>query len=290
MKAKIFLLSLVALLIGFYTYYADFITEIIWVKNFAYVQFFFTIFIAIITTILVSKIIDYIFYKAVEKVVKHDSLAKKLFPIVHNMITILLWIITAFVTIKILWYNINTLLTWAGIGWVFIAIASKEFISNLFWSLSLIFSKSFKIWDIIKIKTFEWTVDEITLSYTRLVDKRWNYVYMPNKNIITENIENFSRGKFKKQEIILPVPIDTGKSIIDKLMSSLEVVSKKLLKEEIIEKYEIFFNSFENGSQNISYFYQCPIKEDIRPIKNKVYLEIRNILDKEGIKLAQNQN
>gem|GEM_PF-2295433 len=113
---------------------------------------------------------------------------------------------------------------------------------------------------------------------------------MPNKNIITENIENFSHGKFKKQEIILPVPIDTGKSTIDKLMDSLEVVSKKLVKEEIIEKYEIFFNSFDNGSQNISYFYQCPIKEDIRPIKNKIYLEIRNILDKEGIKLAQNQN
>lgn len=290
MKLKIFLLTIVVLIVATYQYYIDLITEIIWIKNAWYLQFTFIIWVAIVTTLLISKIIDYIFYKAIEKVIKHDSLAKKLFPIIHNMITIIVWIIAVFVTIKILGYNINTLLTWAGIGWVFLAIASKEFISNLFGSLSLIFSKSFKIWDLIKIKLYEWTVDEITLSYTKLVDKKWNYIYMPNKNIITENIENFSHGKFKKQEIILPIPIDTSRTIVDKLMSTLETMSKKLIKDEIIEKHEILFNSFDNWSQNISYFFQCPIKEDIRPIKNKVYLEIRTILDKENIKLAQNQN
>lgn len=286
MKLKIFLLTIVILVVATYQYYLDLITEIIWIKNALYLRFIFIICIAIVTTLLISKIVDYIFYKAIEKIIKHDSLAKKLFPVIHNIITIAIWIIAVFTTAKILWYNINTLLTWAWISWILIALASKEFISNLFGSLSLIFSKSFKLWDKIKVKLYEWTVDEITLSYTRLVDKRWNYIYMPNKNIITENIENFSHGKFKKQEIILPVPIDTPRETIDKLIESLEKMSKKLIKDEIIEKYDISFNSFENWTQNIGYSFQCEIKSDTKSIKNNIYFEIRSILDKQEIKLG----
>lgn len=288
MKFKIFLLTIIAVIIWIYGYYSDIIIEIIWVKNFKYLEFIGTIIVSFVVTFLISKIIDYIFYKTVEKFIKHDSLAKKVFPIIHNTITIWIWIIAIFITIKLLGYNINTLLTWAWIGWVVLALASKEFIANLFWSLSLVFSKSFKIWDLIKVKWYEWTVDEITLSYTRLVDKRWNYIYMPNKNIITENIENFSHGKFKRLDINLPLPCDLWGDKINKLIEWLEKIGAKLVKEESIDKYEVLFNNFENSIQNIVFNFDTEIKANWPKLKKTVYLEIRALLDKEWISLKIN--
>lgn len=90
------------------------------------------------------------------------------------------------------------------------ALASKELASNLFGSLSLIFGHFFKIHDRIRIKGFEGTVEEITLSYTRITDKNGHTVFMPNKYLTAEPIENLSETSFKTCDIPAVFPTDMG--------------------------------------------------------------------------------
>lgn len=96
------------------------------------------------------------------------------------------------------------------------ALASKELASNLFGSLSLIFGHFFKIHDRIRIKGFEGTVEEITLSYTRITDKNGHTVFMPNKYLTAEPIENLSETSFKTSDVPATFPTEMGvKSFID---------------------------------------------------------------------------
>lgn len=88
-------------------------------------------------------------------VIRNNTLAKKVFPLIHWAISIAVWIVAAFFVLGTLGINITALITGAGIGGVMFALASKEFIANLFGSLSLIFSKNFKIGDTIKVKGYE---------------------------------------------------------------------------------------------------------------------------------------
>ena len=87
--------------------------------------------------------------------IRNNTLAKKVFPLIHWAISIAVWIVAGFFILGALGINIAALVTGAGIGGVMFALASKEFIANLFGSLSLIFSKNFKIGDTIKVKGYE---------------------------------------------------------------------------------------------------------------------------------------
>jgi len=101
------------------------------------------------------------------------------------------------------------------------ALASKELASNLFGSLSLIFGHFFKIHDRIRIKGFEGTVEEITLSYTRITDKNGHTVFMPNKYLTAEPIENLSESAFKTSDIPASFPTAIGLDAFSKAVSNL---------------------------------------------------------------------
>jgi len=109
---------------------------------------------------------------------------------------------------------------------VLFALASKEFISNLFGSLSLIFSHNFKIHDSIRVKGYEGVVEEISLSYTKLIDKKGTVIFMPNKLIISETIENLSMSPTKKAEFTIEVPVLDAKEI----RKTLETTEKEIQK------------------------------------------------------------
>lgn len=96
-----------------------------------------------------------ILVKSFASVIQSNPLAKKIFPLIHWAISTAIWIISGFFILGILGVNINALITGAGLGGILFALASKDFISNLFGSLSLIFSHNFKIGDTIKVKGYE---------------------------------------------------------------------------------------------------------------------------------------
>ncbi|EKE28346.1 MAG: MscS mechanosensitive ion channel [uncultured bacterium (gcode 4)] len=243
------------------------------------------ILVAIILTYILSKIIDIVLLKAFKKILKQDWLAKKLLPLLHNIIIILVWVFAIFTTIDLLGFNIAKLLTGAWIWWVIIALAGKEAASNLFGSLSLIFSKSFKPWDIIRIKWIEWVVEEITLSNTKLTDKKWNIVYIPNKNIIVESIENLSQWRHRKNEFIFPIPLSISSKDMKKLIKSLESYWDKAKKDLTIEEYKIMFDSIGTGVQNITFMYQSSSKSDNVKLKKNIYFDLKDILDEQNILL-----
>lgn len=133
---------------------------------------------------------------------------------------------TGFYVLSALGININTLVTGAGVGGLLFALASKEFVSNLFGSLSLIFSHNFKIHDSIRVKGYEGVVEEISLSYTKLIDKKGTVIFMPNKLIISETIENLSMSPTKKAEFTAEFPAADMKGI----RKTLETIEKEVQK------------------------------------------------------------
>lgn len=176
--------------------------------------------------LILIRIINSSLRKISDKVLSKSSIWKKLFPMLSKWIFVTLLIIYIFFLLSFLWININTLLAWFWASSLILAIASKEVISNLIWSLSLIFNKSFDIDDTIKVKWFEWKVEEITLSYTKLIDKKGNIIYIPNKNILTSEIENLS--KWKEKNIEFNFNWNYTKETILKIKNFLENNSKKL--------------------------------------------------------------
>ncbi len=186
----------------------------------------------LIAAYIASISLNLILTKSSAAIIRNNTLAKKVFPLIHWAISISVWIVAIFFILGVLGINVAALITGAGIGGVFFALASKEFIANLFGSLSLIFSRNFKIGDTIKVKGYEGVVDEISLSYTRLIDKKGTVIFMPNKLIVSETVENMSMAPSKKAEFTCGLPAKNPKEL-KKLLETIEKEVKILGEDDI---------------------------------------------------------
>lgn len=253
--------------------------------NPAYIDKAMIVISVILSTYIFTKIIDIFLRKILLKIFNNANFTKRVFPVFHKILNILIWIIWILVWLGFLGYNPIAIVTWAWVWWVLIAIAGKETISNFVWSIILVFNKNFKIWDRIRIimkKTYEWTVEEITLSYTKLIDSSGNVIYIPNKNILLETIENLSQAKFNKIEINLNLSLSNEKNKIDNFIENLE---KSFKKNKLINDFNINL-SFDNAGFLI--FLEIFTEEKTQTLKNQLILEIKSEAEKQSLLLSQN--
>jgi small-conductance mechanosensitive channel len=81
--------------------------------------------------------------------------------------------------------------------------------TNLFGSLSILLSKTFDIGDEIRLAgpkgtIYEGIVEEITLNHTRIQSSTGEVVYIPNRSVYTEVVENLTRRRFYTYTYLIP--------------------------------------------------------------------------------------
>ncbi len=122
--------------------------------------------------------------------------------------------------------NTKNIATGAGIGGAIFVLAYKDLFTNLLGSLSILLSRNFEIGDTIRVRTvrlwIEWMVEEITLNHTKVTNKTGEVVYVPNKVIYSEPVENLSRRRFFSYEIILPIAKTTPYADVQHVLKAVE--------------------------------------------------------------------
>ena len=281
-KIYISLSLFIALIVGYFYYKTEMNFTFF---NPSYIDKTMIVISVILSTYIFTKIIDIFLRKFLLNFFKNANFTKRFFPIFHKILNTIIWIVWILVWLGLLGYNPITLVTWAWVWWVLIAIAGKETISNFFWSITLIFNKNFKIGDRIRIimkKTYEWTVEEITLSYTKLIDSSWAVIYIPNKNLLLETIENLSQSKINNIEINLHFSFANEKNKIENFIEKLE---KSLKKNSLIEDFKINFSIEKNSFQVALNIFTEPKNTDL---KNQLMLIIKEEIEKQNLLLSQN--
>lgn len=155
----------------------------------------------LIVVIILVHIISLIFREIEHSFIVEGAVIKRFFPLIKVITLSAIWIIGWFYVLDNLHINTSSILTGAGIWWVLLAIASRDIITNLFGSLSILLSRTFEIGEIIRIQMrswvmYEWLVEEITLNYTKMTRLTGEVVFIPNRLIYTETLENISRRRF----------------------------------------------------------------------------------------------
>ncbi len=81
-------------------------------------------------------------------------------------------------------------------------------------------SRTFEIGETIRVKNLEGIVEEINLNYTKIMSDEGKVVFMPNRVLNTEQIENLSRRRFYVYVFKVPFKKTCGdpSSVIDTLM------------------------------------------------------------------------
>ena len=170
-------------------------------SDLSYIDMIYEIISVFIIIIIWVHIIHAIFREIEHSFLVEGAVIRRFLPLIKVCSLSLIWILGCFYILDHLHVNTSSILTGAGIGWVLLAIASRDLITNLFGSLSILLSRTFEIGEIIRVQmkssvTYEWLVEEITLNYTKLTRLTGEVVFIPNRLIYTETVENISRRRF----------------------------------------------------------------------------------------------
>lgn len=154
----------------------------------------------------------------------------------------------------------------AGVG---VGLALQGPLSNYASGITLIFTKPFKVGDIIEVDNFQGEVTDISLPRTELAGLDGSKIVIPNKHIIGEVVKNFSEYRRLEFNVGIAYDSDVTKAlgIIESIIKSEERIPNK-------EVYKLGIKEFGESSVNLQAFVWVPQAKftDVKFAINKAIL------------------
>ena len=199
----------------------------------------------------------------------------------------LIYIITAFIIVSELGYDLNGLLAGLGLSGVVVALAAQDAAKNIFGGIVILWDKPFKIGDWIETTKFEGTVEDITFRSTRIRTFENSIVTIPNSTITNDALINWSKMKKRRYkenfELELSTPLKKVCDIENEIIKMLEE-HPRILNDNIIVRFD---KVTENGYNLLVYVYTDALNlDDYLATSENINFKIMDILNKQRVELA----
>lgn len=187
-----------------------------------------------ILLVVISRIITKIIKRNIRKHLEETNPtgAAKIAKLLGSILFRVLMLFALFISFEIMWVNIGLLVSWVSL-WVWLAF--KEVLWNMFAWIMILYTKEFKMWDIIEIQTWEWyfwRIEEITIRYTVIRTLDLRQVIIPNMTMISEPIKTFSSEDLVKLNTVVWVSYKTD------LTKAIEVLKNTINSFDFVKSKE----------------------------------------------------
>lgn len=187
---------------------------------------------------------------------------------------------TLYAALKVSGFPAAPLLAVFGAAGLAIALAAQGTLSNVAAGLMLIFLRSIRVGEYIQTSSVEGTVLEIGLFTTEFKSADGVFITVPNSQIWSRQIKNYSRYKTRRQDIDIEIARDND------LAAALDVLQKTLAGHQLViakDSAEAVVAGFTTHSVKLQA--RCWLKaENLRGNVSAVRLSLHEALRAEGVK------
>ncbi len=210
--------------------------------------------IVIFIMLLISKIIAWIVKR---NILKNNTIADskhidKIASLIWNIVFYVMVIFSLFIWFEIMGFNVWLILWWVSFG---VWLAFKEILWNMIAGIMVLYTKEFKLWDIVEInadQVYFGRIEEITIRYTIIRTLDLREVVIPNMTLISVPIKTFSAEDLVKLNILLCVhyssDIPKAIQVITETINSFDFVKEK-------ENTKVFVTNFWASSIDIKWLF-----------------------------------
>lgn len=217
-----------------------------------YIIKIFAAILVIIFLLMVSKIIAKIVRKKLVKWSEWNKHIDKIGKLVHDIVFYVLVIFSFFIGFEIVWFKVGLIMGWISF-WVWLAF--KEILGNMIAGIMMLYTKEFKLWDIVEIyadQKYFGRIEEITIRYTIIRTLDLRQVILPNMTLISVPIKTYSSEELIKLKSVFEVHYDADVSkairIIKETINSCPFVKEK-------ENTKVIFWEYWYSNIEIKAFY-----------------------------------
>lgn len=161
----------------------------------------------IILFILIAKIGSAIVRKSIMRWAneKNYESTRKVATLISSVVFYVMILIALFIGFEVMGINL-----WLLIGWIsfWLWLAFKELLGNMFAGIMILYTKEFKIWDIIEVqmnKNYFGRIEEISIRYTVIRTLDLRQVIIPNITLITVPVKTFSSEELVRLDTVIGI-------------------------------------------------------------------------------------
>ncbi len=207
-------------------------------------------------TLLISKIISYIFYALV-----------------------VMYVLSLFgVKLGAIWGA-------AGIAGIAVGFAAQTSVSNLISGMFVLGEKAMKVGDFIEVGGVSGTVDSVGLLSVKIHTVNNQMVRIPNSSIINSNFQNNSYFEIRRFSFELDIDYSADMNAALDALSSVPALCPSVLKDPAPA---VWYNGFGDSGINIvlAVWFNS---SDLVKMKNEVYIAIKKVFDERKIDIPFNR-
>ena len=196
-----------------------------------------------------------------------------------------IWVLGIILALNNAGYDVGALLAGVGIGGLALAMAAKDFVSNMFGGITVFVDQPFKAGDRIQIAGYDGTIEEIGLRSTRLRTLAGRIVIIPNFKFTDSFLENVTNEPSRKIACTLGLTYDTKPEQVEEAIGILKAIIFER-SDALEQEPTIWFDSFGDFSLNVKMVYYIKKEGHWAHSPSEVNLEILKRFNAAGLEFA----
>ena len=165
----------------------------------------------------------------------------------------------AIIFVKMLGFQVTPLLAGLGVGGLAFGLAAQDTLKNFFGSVNVVLDRPFQVGDWVKMGDVEGTVESVGLRSSRIRTFYNSQITVPNSEIMTTEIDNLGRRRYRRISCMISVTYDTPPEKLEAFCAGI----RALIREHPYTRrdyYHTWVNKFAASSIDILLycFHECP--------------------------------
>ena len=176
---------------------------------------------------------------AIDRIVDRDGERRELARLLGRMARIGVWIVTGMVVLSVFRQTqiVTSFIASLGITGLLLAFALQDITKNFAAGVLLLLLRPFRLADRIKVRDFEGQVMDVSLRATTLRTAENVEVLVPNADVYTSPIINFTRYATRRHHLALTVPlsleVEPVRRQIEAALRSLDLIEQQPVPEVV---------------------------------------------------------
>ena len=230
--------------------------------------------------LIVGVIVVKLLLRLFDRALNRSKLNKSMFSFLKALMRILLYAIVLLIAASYLGIDVTSLVAVLSVVSLAVSLAVQNTLANVVGSVSLLATQPFHVGDFVQIGSDSGTVQEISMSYTRMLTVDGKTIYIPNSDAAAARICNYSVEGKRRVELCFTAAYDDA---IDKVKSAILTAAShpKLLADTAPQ---VYVNAYLDSAIEYQLFAWVR-SEDYFEVKMAVNEAVKKEFDKQGISI-----
>ncbi len=184
-----------------------------------------------LAVVIIGLILVRFLSKLIRKSLDRSKLDDQVKNIIAKVVKILLYLVLAVGVIEILGVPMTSVAALIASGGLAVGLAFQGALSNLAGGFLILIFKPFKIGDYVETAGAEGVVREITIFYTKLLTLDNKLVMIPNGDLMSSNVTNFTAEKIRRIDQDFKITNDIDQELVKKVLLEAAMGTEGILEE-----------------------------------------------------------